>query len=40
MAKKIQKAIKESGKQGLIDKMTKLSHGLLKLKIDVRKKAI
>ena len=38
MAKKIQKAIKESGKQGLIDKMTKLSHGLLKLKIDVRKK--
>lgn len=38
MAKKIQKAIADSGKKGLIDKMTKLSHGLLKCKIDVRKK--
>lgn len=38
MAKKIQKAINDSGKKGLIDKMTKLSHGLLKCKIDVRKK--
>ena len=38
MAKKIQKAISDSGKKGLIDKMTKLSHGLLKCKIDVRKK--
>ena len=37
MAKKIQKAIADSGKKGLIDKMTKLSHGLLKCKIDVRK---
>ena len=38
MAKKIQKAIADSGKKGLIDKMTKLSRGLLKCKIDVRKK--
>lgn len=38
MAKKIQKAIIDSGKKGLIDKITKLSHGLLKCKIDVRKK--
>ena len=38
MAKKIQKAISDSGKKGLIDKMTKLSHGLLKCKIDLRKK--
>lgn len=38
MAKKIQKAISDSGKKGLIDKMTKLSHGLLKCKIDIRKK--
>ena len=38
MAKKIQKAIASSGKAGLIKKMTKLSHGLLKCKIDVRKK--
>ena len=38
MAKKIQKAIADSGKKGLIDKMTKLSHALLKCKIDVRKK--
>ena len=38
MAKKIQKAIADSGKKGLIDTMTKLSHGLLKCKIDVRKK--
>ena len=38
MAKKIQKAISDSGKKGLIDKMTKLSHALLKCKIDVRKK--
>ena len=38
MAKKIQKAIESSGKKGLIDAMTKLSHGLLKCKIDVRKK--
>ena len=37
MAKKIQKAIADSGKKGLIDKMTKLSHGLLKCKIDLRK---
>ena len=36
--KKIQKAIADSGKKGLIDKMTKLSHGLLKCKIDLRKK--
>ena len=38
MAKKIQKAIADSGKKGLIDTMTKLSHALLKCKIDVRKK--
>ena len=38
MAKKIQKAINDSGKKALIDKMTKLSHTLLKCKIDVRKK--
>ena len=38
MAKKIQKAISDSGKKALIDKMTKLSHTLLKCKIDVRKK--
>ena len=38
MAKKIQKAIRDSGKKALIDKMTKLSHALLKCKIDVRKK--
>ena len=38
MAKKIQKAIADSGKKGLIDKMTKFSHGLLKCKIDLRKK--
>ena len=38
MAKKIQKAIASSGKAGLINKMTKLSHGLLKCKIDIRKK--
>ena len=38
MAKKIQKAIIDSGKKGLIDKMTKISHGLLKCKIDLRKK--
>ena len=38
MAKKIQKAIVDSGKKGLIDKMTKISHGLLKCKIDLRKK--
>ena len=38
MAKKIQKAIADSGKQGLINAMTKISHGLLKCKIDVRKK--
>ena len=38
MAKKIQKAISDSGKKALIDKMTKLSHALLKCKIDVRKK--
>ena len=38
MAKKIEKAIVNSGKKSLIDKMTKLSRGLLKCKIDVRKK--
>ena len=38
MAKKIQKAISDSGKKALIDKMTKLSHALLKCKIDVRKR--
>ncbi len=38
MAKKIQKAISDSGKKSLIDKMTKISHALLKCKIDVRKR--
>ncbi len=38
MAKKIQKAIADSGKKGLIDAMTKISSVLLKMKIDVRKK--
>ena len=38
MAKKIQKAISDSGKKALIDKMTKVSHALLKCKIDVRKR--
>ena len=38
MAKKIQKAISNSGKKALIDKMTKISHALLKCKIDVRKR--
>ena len=38
MAKKIQKAISDSGKKALIDKMTKISHALLKCKIDVRKR--
>ena len=38
MAKKIQKAIADSGKKPLIDKMMKLSKGLLKCKIDLRKK--
>ena len=36
--KKFKKAINDSGKKALIDKMTKLSHTLLKCKIDVRKK--
>ena len=38
MAKKIQKAIADSGKKDLIDKMNKISHALLKCKIDLRKK--
>ena len=38
MAKKIQKAIADSGKKGLINQMTKLSNILLKCKIDIRKK--
>ena len=38
MAKKIQKAIADSGKKSLIDKMMKLSKALLKCKIDLRKK--
>ena len=38
MAKKIQKAIADSGKQGMIDAMTKISNVLLKCKIDLRKK--
>ncbi len=38
MAKKIQKAIVDSGKEGLINAMKKLSHMLLKCNIDVRKK--
>lgn len=38
MAKKIKKAIADSGKQGMINAITKMSHGLLKLHIDLRKK--
>ena len=38
MAKKIKKAIADSGKQGMINAITKISHGLLKLHIDLRKK--
>lgn len=38
MAKKIRKAIADSGKQGMINSITKLSHGLLKCHIDLRKK--
>lgn len=38
MSKKIKKAIADSGKQGMINAITKLSHGLLKCHIDVRKK--
>ena len=38
MAKKIQKGIADSGKKDLIDKMNKISHALLKCKIDLRKK--
>ena len=38
MAKKIKKAIADSGKQGMIDAMTKISNILLKCKIDLRKK--
>ena len=37
MAKRIQKAINDSGKKNLIKKMTTFSHFLLKLKIDIRK---
>lgn len=37
MAKRIQKAINDSGKKNLIKKMTTFSHFLLKLKIDMRK---
>ena len=37
MAKKIQKAINDSGKKNLIKRMTTFSHFLLKLKIDIRK---
>ena len=37
MYKKIQKAIEEQGKTGLINKMTKISNTLLKAKIDIRK---
>ena len=37
MYKKIQKAIEEQGKTGLIKKMTKISNTLLKAKIDIRK---
>ena len=37
MAKKIQKAINDSGKKNLIKRMTTFSHFLLKLKIDMRK---
>ena len=38
MYKKIQKGIADSGKKELIEKMKKISRGLLKCKIDVRKK--
>lgn len=38
MAKKIKKTIAESGKQGMINTITKLSHLLLKCHIDVRKR--
>ena len=37
MYKKIKKAIEEKGKTKLINKMTKISNGLLKCKIDLRK---
>lgn len=37
MYKKIQKGIEASGKKELLDKMTKISNGLLKCKIDLRK---
>ena len=37
MYKKIQKAIKDQGKTKLINMMTKISNGLLKCKIDLRK---
>lgn len=37
MYKKIQKGIEESGKKDLIEKMIKISNGLLKCKIDIRK---
>ena len=37
MAKRIQKAINDSGKKNLIKRMTTFSHFLLKLKIDMRK---
>lgn len=37
MYKKIQKGIEESGKKKLVDTMSKISRGLLKCKIDVRK---
>ena len=37
MYKKIQKAIKEKGKTELINKMVKISNGLLKCHIDIRK---
>ena len=38
MYKKIQKGIVDSGKKDLIEKMKKISHALLKCRIDVRKK--
>ena len=38
MYKKIQKGIADSGKKDLIEKMKKISHALLKCKIDIRKK--
>ena len=38
MSKKIKKAIENSGKQGMINAITKLSHVLLKCHIDMRKK--